>query len=207
MLRLRDIMTTDMLSVTPETSVREAMEALVRRHVSGAPVIANGHLVGVVTTTDLMMLASSLSGVPTERDLDAQWFETEATIGEDVDRERECTGAFFSDLWDDAGASAAQRMASVSGPEWNSLEEHDVSEVMTRSPLVTLRPDTDVSAAAALMSERGIHRILVTEGEQLVGIVSALDIAAAAGKHLLTSKTYVFDRAPDFRDRDIGANA
>src|SRR5215510_13878698 len=55
MLRLRDIMTTDVLPVSPETSVRDAMELLARHHVSGAPVIANHQLVGVVTTTDLLM--------------------------------------------------------------------------------------------------------------------------------------------------------
>ena len=60
MLRLRDIMTTDVLSVSPETSVREAMELLTRRHVSGAPVVAGGKIVGVVTGNDLMMLASAL---------------------------------------------------------------------------------------------------------------------------------------------------
>jgi len=39
MLRLRDIMTTDALTVTPETTVREAMELLARHHVSDAPVV------------------------------------------------------------------------------------------------------------------------------------------------------------------------
>ena len=42
-LRLRDIMTTDALTVTPETTVREAMELLARHHVSGAPVVSGWH--------------------------------------------------------------------------------------------------------------------------------------------------------------------
>jgi signal-transduction protein with cAMP-binding, CBS, and nucleotidyltransferase domain len=84
-------------------------------------------------------------------------------------------------------------MEYVSSPEWNALEEHDVAEVMTRMPLVTLAPDAEVSTAAALMSERGIHRILVTENDCLLGIVSALDIVAAAGRQQLTQRTYVFN--------------
>ena len=194
MLRLRDIMTTDVLSVSPETSVREAMELLTRRHVSGAPVVAGGKIVGVVTGNDLMMLASSLSGVPTQRDLDEPFGDSDAvpTAGE-AERDRDCTSTFFAELWDDAGVDSAERMQYAASPEWNALEEHDVGEVMTRTPLVTMGPDDEVSAAAALMSERGIHRILVTENGHLAGIVSALDIAKAAGHQQLTQKTYVFN--------------
>lgn len=68
MLRLRDIMTTDVLTVNPETSIREAMELLGRHHVSGAPVVAGSKLVGVVSANDLMIFASALPEAPTERD-------------------------------------------------------------------------------------------------------------------------------------------
>ena len=68
MLRLRDIMTTDVLTVSPETSIREAMELLGRHHVSGAPVVSGLKLVGVVSANDLMTFASALPGAPTERD-------------------------------------------------------------------------------------------------------------------------------------------
>jgi CBS domain-containing protein len=80
------------------------------------------------------------------------------------------------------------------------LEEHDVSEAMTSTPLVTVEPDTDVEAAANLMTEKGIHRVLVTEGDRLVGIVSALDVAKAVAEHKLTRRTYVFNRDEDFRN-------
>jgi CBS domain-containing protein len=194
MLRLRDIMTTDVLSVTPQTSIREAMELLTRRHVSGAPVLAGGKIVGVVTGNDLMMLASSLSGVPTQRDLDDAFSDGESrTTRADADRERECSGAFFSDLWDDAGVDASERMQYAASPEWNALEEHDVGEVMTRTPLVTLGPDADVSTAATLMGELRIHRILVTENDHLVGIVSALDVVAAAGRQQLMHDPYILN--------------
>jgi len=42
--------------------------------------------------------------------------------------------------------------------------------------------DEPWSDAAALMGDRGIQRVLVTENERLVGIVTALDIAAACGR-------------------------
>lgn len=202
MLKLREIMTTDVLTVSPETSVLDAMDLLARNHVSGAPVVSGGKLVGVVTATDLMAFASSLSGVPTERETHDDWgVWGEESVAEDVEAEAEPASAFFSELWDDAGADTAERMSSLAGPEWNVLAEHDVSEMMTRTPLATLSPDADVEVAADLMRRDAIHRVLVTEGDRLVGIVSALDIAKAAADHRLTRRTYVFNRDGDFVDR------
>jgi CBS domain-containing protein len=202
MLTLRDIWTTDVVTVTPETTIREAMELLSKCHVSGAPVVSGTDLVGVVSATDLMSFAAALSGVPTERSTHDEWIDGELSVGErEVEEESESAGAFFSDLWDDAGADVTDRIATISSPEWNVLEEHDVSEVMTRAPLKTLPPGASVEAAADLMRRDGIHRVLVTEGDKLLGIVSALDIAKAAAEHRFTARTYVFNRDEDFRDR------
>lgn len=203
MLRLRDIMTSDLLTVTPETSVREALELLGGRHVSGAPVISGGKLVGLVTGTDLMTFAASLPGVPTRRetqDESGDW--ADPSLDEEVERERESASAYYSELWDDVGADVTERIASVDGPEWNMLEEHDVSEVMTSVPLVTLGPDADVEAAADLMKEKGIHRVLVTDGHSLLGVVSALDVAKAVAERKLTRRTYVFNRDRDHFNRE-----
>lgn len=204
MLRVRDVMTTDVATVTPETTLREAMELLAMRHVSGAPVVSGTALVGVVTGADLMAFAAAMPGVPIERGEPtlADVVEDEPGIDEDVEAEDEPASAFFSALWDDAGAASTTRMEALQSPEWNALEDHDVSEVMTRSPLVTLSPDATLEAAADLMRRHGVHRVLVTEGGRLVGIVSAIDVAMAAADHRLTSRRYVFNHDGEFRDRD-----
>jgi CBS domain-containing protein len=50
--------------------------------------------------------------------------------------------------------------------------------VMT--PLVCTVPrDTDIRAAARLMVNEKIHRLIVTDGERVVGIVSTLDLLRA----------------------------
>ena len=200
MLRLRDIMTTDVLTVNPETSIREAMELLGRHHVSGAPVVSGAKLVGVVSANDLMIFASALPGVPTERDRrDASDGWDEPQMAEKDDDDSEPASAFFADLWDDAGGDVVERETTVTGPEWNALEEHDVSEVMTYSPLSTLPPDADARTAADLMARLRIHRVLVTDDDRLVGIVSALDVAKAVADHRITDRTYVFNRDREFR--------
>ncbi len=199
MLRVRDIMTTDVFTVSPETTVREAMEMLGQRHVGGAPVVSGGKVVGVVSGTDLMAFAAALSGVPTERD--AGDYFSGASIADEVETETEPGSEFFSELWDDAGTDVTERMTESGSPEWNALEEHDVSEVMTRSPLTTIASSANADAAADLMRQHGIHRVLVTEGDKLVGVVSALDIATAAADHQFTTRTYVFNAGDDFDRR------
>ena len=51
----RDIMTTHIISIEPEASVREAARLLSTYHISGAPVVdADGALVGLVTEADII---------------------------------------------------------------------------------------------------------------------------------------------------------
>ncbi len=187
MLRLRDIMTTNVVTVTPETSIREAMELFGKNHVSGAPVVSGGKLTGVVSGGDLMTFASALPGVPTQRELaDASnAYDNEDSVEQDAEDENEPAAAYFAEMWDDSGVDASERAATVSTPEWNFLEEHDVSEVMTRAPLATLPPDAEVSLAADMMKTQKVHRVLVTDGEALVGIVTSMDITKAAANHTL----------------------
>lgn len=196
MLRLRDIMTTDVMAMSSETTLREAMELLARRHVSGAPVLTDrGELVGIVTAMDLMAFAATLSGVPTERETQQEWGEFgEQSVEEEVADEATPGSAYFSDLWDDVGADVSERMDAVAGPEWNVLEEHTVSEVMTRTPLVALPSDSPAAAAAELMRTNGIHRVLVADDGRVVGIVSALDIVRAVAERRFTARTFVFNR-------------
>jgi CBS domain-containing protein len=50
-----------------------------------------------------------------------------------------------------------------------------VREIMS-APVVTVSPSTDVSTALRLMVEKRIRRLPVTQGGQLVGIVTARDL-------------------------------
>jgi CBS domain-containing protein len=58
------------------------------------------------------------------------------------------------------------------GRDPNSLT---VDDIATRE-LVTIRPDQDVDEARQLMAQHELDRILVVEGDRLVGIISEADI-------------------------------
>ena len=191
MLRLRDIMTRDIVSVSPDLSIRDAMALFSERHISGAPVVANTTLVGVVTLTDLVELASGMPGIPTEPPDESDGPDFADPLAW-VDDEGSPI-AFYVDMWDDAGADAAQRMSATDGPEWNALEEHTVGEAMNRR-IASLAPETPVDEAAQLMRRVGIHRVLVIEQGRLVGIVSTKDVSDAVADHRIGTTRFVFGR-------------
>jgi CBS-domain-containing membrane protein len=57
-MKTKDIMTTPVISVTPETSVPEVARLLLGRHISAVPVLdAGGHLVGIVSEGDFLRRA------------------------------------------------------------------------------------------------------------------------------------------------------
>lgn len=55
-----------------------------------------------------------------------------------------------------------------------------VDDISTKE-LVTASPDQDVDEARRLMAEHDLDRILVTDGDQLVGIISEADIRKDEG--------------------------
>jgi CBS domain-containing protein len=189
MLRLHDIMTRDVVTLSPEHTLREAMSVLTSKHISGAPVLANQKVVGVVSLTDLAELASSAPGIPTERPELAEWGEWDEPV--DLPEGEEPPSAYFQRLWDDSGAEVAERIAEPAGPEWDALQELTVGEAMSRN-VQSLPPGTSVEAAAQFMKDASIHRVLVIDDGRLLGVVSTKDIADAVADHKLTAKTYVF---------------
>jgi CBS domain-containing protein len=60
MLKLRDIMTTDIVYANPEMTLRQAMQLLSEKHISGAPVVQGGRVVGIFSSTDLLTFVGDL---------------------------------------------------------------------------------------------------------------------------------------------------
>ena len=194
MLRLRDIMTTELMTVSPELSLRDAMELFVAAHVSGAPVVAQQRVVGVVSVTDLLGFAATAPGVPDETRLEAslEELESDAELGEGD----EPMATWFVELRSDEETDVAGHFKETGSRRltMDRFAEHTVSEVMNDN-VCSLPSTTRVDQAADFMRNAGIHRVLVMDDGALVGIVSLKDIADAVADHKLTERTYVFGSA------------
>ena len=142
-----DLMVRQVVTVSPEASVREALDLMQENHVSGLPVLdGRDRCVGLVSSSDILSL---------EHD--------------HASRDDETLGAYFdseSQRWETMRVAADdERLADVT-----------VDEIMTRS-LVSVRPKTPAREIAQRMAGEEVHRVLVLDAEQgLHGIVSAFDI-------------------------------
>jgi CBS domain-containing protein len=180
MLRVRDIMTRDVTTVTPELPLREAIDVLVTHHVSGAPVVQNERVVGIVTASDLLDFVSSLPGGGQARTTRGAWED----LPPNVDGEEERNTSALTEPWRDLSAAALASLGASNLPEGDRLEQHTVADVMTAGSPHGIEPGASIIDVAKRMREADIHRLLVMEGDRLVGIVTSTDVtqAVADGK-------------------------
>ena len=81
------------------------------------------------------------------------------------------TGAFFSDVDDYrelAALPAAQSLVRV--------------DTLMRRDVLSIEPDAPLQEAARRMREHRVHRLLVVEGGELRGVVSAFDLLVAVAE-------------------------
>ena len=191
MLTLRDIMTPEVVTLDPEMTLRDALEILAARQISGAPVVEGNRIVGAFSAMDAIEFLATTPGVP---DVSAaQGDEEGVTSQEPTDADAEASPAYFVDFWSDAGADVDERFRDTGSAAWDLLAEHTVAEAMSRRVAV-LTPNADVRAAADVMQRTRVHRVLVMDKGALVGIVTALDIANAVAHRRIESTRYVYSR-------------
>ena len=166
---VREIMTRKVVTLSPDDTLRDAIGVLDAEGISGAPVVARGELLGVLSMTDVLTFEAATPGVPTQDDTRVQ----EPAVGTDEPRKDEThpVSAYFTDIWDNAGADVLERMRTTTSPEWDVLGEHVVSEAMSSGVRSVQAHDSLADAAAYMLDER-IHRALVLDGDRLVGIVA-----------------------------------
>lgn len=94
-MKARDVMTPDVVTVTEDTSVLEAIRHMLQRRISGLPVLdASGALVGMVTEGDLLRRAE----LGTERAPRARWIEFLAGPGRSADEYARAHGRKVRDV-------------------------------------------------------------------------------------------------------------
>ncbi|MDD9942014.1 MAG: CBS domain-containing protein [Myxococcales bacterium] len=81
----------------------------------------------------------------------------------------------ISDYYRDPGLPVE---AGIPAPDIEQLQRSRVRDLMPER-LITVEPSAPVSQAARVMLDRMIHRLLVVEGEKLVGVVTTHDLLRA----------------------------
>jgi CBS domain-containing protein len=166
---VKDVMKTDVVSVTPETPVRTLLKRLVSAQISGVPVVTEeGEIVGVVSTTDVVRLGAG------EKELNAAELVWEPLVLPNEDYDEESTVPFFMDTVDFRYPTQNQTDALPEGV----FDGYTVADIMTPAAFAVKPTDTVTDVAKFLLHGR-IHRALVVDGGQLKGIVTAFDLLKA----------------------------
>ncbi len=169
MLKLKDLMNSDVVSVSPDLTLRELLEVFTELEVSGAPVVTGGQVVGVISMTDVFDLQEENGGLALRSGVD----EPDAPG-------RKRSGS--QDSWDPSEEEMGWARAARS-QDLDLLDQYTVADVMTREVL-SQPSNTPIKKAAHHMLGLGISRILVIDEGELQGIVTTTDIvrAVAEGK-------------------------
>ncbi|UCC92251.1 MAG: CBS domain-containing protein [Thermoplasmata archaeon] len=152
-MKVREVMTSDVVTLNEYMSVREAAKILAECNISGAPVLDNdGELVGMLTETDILR---SVKGAADEVRMVFPSIHTMGVMFELAKGETEIMEAFEEQA--------------------NTV----VMDVMTRN-VITCRPDEDLNKVASVLVKKSINRLPVVDDEgRVVGIVTRGDIVRA----------------------------
>ncbi len=181
MLKVRDIMTKDVVALAPESTIREAMEALTNNHLSGAPVVSGETVVGVVSMTDIVGFIVGAPARNADEDQESRvetWDSTDDDYGEEAEEVQLLS--MSEDVWDD-WSKADDAVADTFPERASLLDQRNVEEIMNPE-VFSISPDDSVKAAATVMRKHGIHRVVVMRGKSLAGIITSLDIARAVSE-------------------------
>jgi CBS domain-containing protein len=187
MLTVRDVMQTDVVTVSTDTTARHLARLLADEEISGVPVLnGSGALVGVVSSTDLVRLAADDSGVqlrPTGIALGIDTIRDPDVDEERLDEEEEADPYGFF-LPEDSPFSSQRFLEDW--PE-GTFDSVPVSDIMTPISF-SVRPDTTLPELCQFLVRGRIHRAIVKEGDDLVGIVTSADVLKAVADGRLAAK-------------------
>jgi Predicted transcriptional regulator, contains C-terminal CBS domains len=148
-LRVRDLMTTQVVTVKPTDTVKRATIKFAVDNVTGAPVVDNrNHVIGILTENDILGLILKYQ--------------------DELDKNTEYHSLLSSPM---DGNTSDELVASAN----LAISEMKVEDIMTRSVLTTT-PDSEIVEALKCMMKLNVNRLPVLEQGVLVGTISRSDI-------------------------------
>jgi CBS domain-containing protein len=174
MMVLRDIMTSDVVYVTPDTPITDVVSILSSESITGVPVLSSNRVVGVISASDIVEFAGR-----NETELE-NGQESWDDIDDELERELEAEMS-PQDLEE---AEIVDQIEDSSKDDVEMFTEFTAGDLMTRK-LCSLPSATPLDQAAREMVRKGVHRLLVMDENQLVGIATSMDfLRAVAQGHL-----------------------
>jgi CBS domain-containing protein len=160
MLKVREVMTKDVVTVTPDTLVKDAASLLAEKDISGMPVIEGDRVVGIFSEADVLRSLKT-----TKKDL-RLIFPSVSSLG--IAFQEDVTQREILDAYEEIG-------------------NRTVRDVMSKN-VMTVEPDMPLNQAIVKMVQGEINRLPVVEKNVLVGIVTRGDVIRGLAKDAMDKK-------------------
>mgnify|MGYP003454737624 FL=1 len=163
----KDLMAEKVVCVRPETPMNELIKTLVKNHINGAPVVnKEGKLVGVVSKTDVV------------------------EYDEKANKKR--GGITKKSFYSDTNGKFKKELDKLL--KTKTIGKTLVKDIMTPR-VITAQADDTIDRLAKIMHDKKIHRVIILDKEQVVGVVSTLDILHAVSTMGYGSSAFVTEEA------------
>lgn len=179
---LNTLMSTDPVTVSPGTGVRDAISIMKSHEISGLPVVEQGMVVGIYTKTDILSsdLVVTLKGKVRHYMNPPSLVSGDHSLDHVIDCMRTGSGKVFVTGEDGMVAGVISETNLAFYQVRNEIERHKeddktASHVMT-SPVICVSPDDKIKEAVRLMQQHRITSVCVTHKGCVKGIVTRNDI-------------------------------
>jgi CBS domain-containing protein len=163
-VRARDLMRTEVVTLSPDASIREAVETLQDDHLGGVPVVDGAEkVVGFLSLADIARIEHLQGDRVAEERGERQLANP---IGEALEEEA---------LDDEEFASREDYSPEMLGRE-------TVGQWMTRG-VISVPPTASLKEVCATMVRESVHRVVVLERERMQGIISTMDVVRHLAEH------------------------
>lgn len=154
MLKVKDVMTSPVVSVGPDTLVKDAAALLAKKNISGLPVVEGEKVIGIFSEADVLRSMKTM-----KKDLRLV-YPSISSLG--IAFQEEVTQREIIEAY-------------------NEIGNMPVREVMS-STVVIVAPEVAINEAIVSMVRKGISRLPVVENNKLVGIVTRGDVIRGLAK-------------------------
>jgi len=152
MKKVRDFMNCNVICLSPEDSIFDAAKIFSEKNISGAPVVKDGKIVGVLSISDIIRFVSM------------KLQKTETPLPS-------LSLLIFEFIKSSKDYLTFKR-------EMKKISKIKVKDVMS-TKVVCISPEASIIEAASLMEKNDVNRLPVVENDKLVGIIAREDLVKA----------------------------
>lgn len=207
-MQVRDVMTSNVVTIDKDRKLSDAIRILQKKKISRIVVTDSGKVCGVVTEKDIVKVLGSSRHrklLPSSLHVSTAMQLGLIVVVEDAEVS-EAARLMVQNKIDSLPVVKGEKLVGIVTPT-DLLElllacREKLDGVMSR-PVITVLPSDRIVHARRLMLDNGIGRVVVAEGDEVVGILSQRDLMIAFGMFRKAADSYQRSRIRNILVGDV----